>query len=162
MDLPFFVALPIVFALSDRGIGGLLRRSFVVGTLIAAAIALGWMGYGFLAVLIIVWLVYRTIPWKVGGSLTPRRTGQVLGSLARHAMPMLAVVGGSVWFGTKPEAAIPLAVYAVAATALAVAYARFVDGLASMNLGENGEANDKLEIVRGALFGLAAACSTVF
>lgn len=152
---------PALFALADRGIGGLLRRSFVVGTLIAAAAGLAYLGFHFLALLIVVWLVYRTIPWKVGGSLTPRTTGQIIGSLFRHALPTVAVVGGNVWFGTSFHAAIPLLTYAVVATVLSVSYARLVDNLAAKGLGENGDANDLQEIIRGALFGLAAAATVL-
>jgi hypothetical protein len=36
-----------------------------------------------------------------------------------------------------------------------------VDNLAAKGLGENGDANDLQEIIRGALFGLAAAATVL-
>lgn len=155
------ILLPVLFALADRGIGGLFRRSFVVAPMVVAAAGLAYLGFHFLALLIVLWLIYRTMPWKVGGSLTPRGPAQIAGSFLRHALPTLAVVGGNVWFGISYHYAIPLLAYAVVATLLSVSYARLVDGLARMSLGEDGEANDKQEVIRGAVFGLAAAATVL-
>lgn len=149
------LVLPFAFAGLDRGIGGMLRRSVTVACALAAAIALGLAGFGFLGVVISVWLVYRTLPWKIGGSTTPRTPAQIAGAFARHALPVAAVIGGNVWFGTPWSAALPFVVYAAFATGLAFAYARHVDDLSARGLGDYGEANDALETARGALFGLA-------
>lgn len=152
-----FILLPGVFALADRGIGGLLRRSFVVGGMLLGAAVLGYFNQPLAALLIAVWLVYRTIPWKVGGSITPRTTMEIGASLLRHAMPALAVLLAYTWYGVDPQAALPIAAYALAATGMGVAYANHVDKLASQGLGDNGDYNDRLEAVRGGLFGFAAA-----
>lgn len=156
-----FMILPTVFAGADRGIGGGARRSIVVASMLLLAGGLGLLGQGLAAILIATWLIYRTIPWSVGGTITPRGAAQIIGALARHAGPCLAIVGGNVWFGTPPQAAIPLAAYAVFATGLAVWYAHHVDNLAARGLGETGEANDILELIRGLSFGLAAATATL-
>lgn len=155
------ILLPALFALADRGIGGLFRRSFVIAPMVVAVGALAYFDHRFLALLVALWMVYRTIPWDVGGTLTPRGPVQIIGSFVRHALPTAAVLGGNVWFGTSFHTAIPLLAYAVVATVLSVSYARLVDDLKSRGLGENGEANDKQEIIRGAVFGLAAAATTL-
>lgn len=159
MNIVFLIVLPLLFAVADRGIGGALRRSIVIGAALAVAIGLGLAGYGFLAILVAIWATYRTIPWQIGGSTTPRGPGQIAGALVRHALPAVAVVGGNVWFATPWTAAIPLLAYAVATTAMAVSYAGHVDELIETGGADNGGYNDKLEIARGAAFGLAAAAT---
>lgn len=153
----FLILLPGVFALADRGIGGLLRRSFVVGAMLLGVVALAYFDQSFAALLVAVWLVYRTIPWKVGGSTTPRTPVEVAASILRHGMPALAVLLAHTWYGVDPRAALPIAAYALVATGMGMAYAKHVDDLVRRGLGDNGDYNDKLEAMRGGLFGLTAA-----
>jgi len=148
--------LPFVMAGLDRGIGGMLRRSITVACALAAAIALGLAGFGFLALIIAVWLVYRTLPWRIGGSITPRTPAEIAGAFARHALPVVAVPMAHVWFAPTPlSAALPFVVYAAFATGLGIAYARHVDDLKARGLGDYGDFNDGLETARGGLFGAA-------
>lgn len=163
MDIALYILLPFAFAGLDRGIGGMLRRSILVACALAAAIALGLAGFGFLGLIIAVWLVYRTLPWRIGGSITPRTPAEIAGSFARHALPVVAVIGGNVWFAPTPwSAALPFVVYAAFATGLAIAYARHVDDLKERGLGDYGDFNDGLETARGGLFGLACVWSLTF
>lgn len=146
-----YVLFPVVFALADRGIGGGFQRSIVVAFMLVFAIGLGLSGYGFAGVLTATWTIYRTLPWSIGGTITPRTPVQLAGAFARHAGPSVAVLGSAVWFGTPPQAALPLVIYGAIATGLAFAYARHVDE----GEGDGVEANNLLEGVRGFLFGLA-------
>lgn len=148
--------LPLAFCGADRGIGGLVNRWFVIIPLLAGAIALKLAGFGFVGLIAAVWLFYRSIPWEVGGTITPRGPLQIAGSFLRNCLPMAAVPMGHVWFDVPLKAALPFSIYAVFATGLAIAYARAVDDLASRGLGESGEINDNLEMIRGFLFGLGA------
>lgn len=160
-NIVFLLVLPVLFAVADRGIGGALRRSFVVATALAITITLGMVGHGFLALIIAVWVLYRTLPWEIGGTITPRGAGRIAGAFARHALPAVAVVGGHAWFATPWAAAIPLLAYAVAATAMAVGYAGHVDEMAEAGGYDDGDYNDRMETIRGAAFGLAAFAAQI-
>ena len=152
MDVLVYCALPIIFCAADRAIGGGFRRSITVALMLIGAIGLGIGGYGFAGLLIAAWLIYRTVPWSVGGTITPRGPRQIAQAFLRHASPAVAGVGGNVWFGVQPQSAIPLVIYGALATGLAVAYAAHIDSGDSV---DGIEENNNLEIVRGAAYGLA-------
>lgn len=170
MSATLFALVPL-YALADSFAGGSLgskakaldeklpgRAAFWGAVVCAVA---GWLAGGpWCAAVALAWLIYRSPGWKVfGGSATPVGAKEIAGTFARHLLALLAVlpvywahkdvVMAAGWFG----------LFAVAATSLSVAY-----GELNREAGERGEpidpgVNTKIELARGAAFGLAVALS---
>lgn len=158
------------YALADRFVGGgwpdldakLPGRSLAWGA--AVCIGLGYLVGGWpLAVMGLAWGVYRSLPWSIGGTTTPHG-GQIVGALLRHAMPVL--VPAALWANHVPGGdwrllTFACLAYALAATGLAVAYAREVDDLIAIGRPDNGDFNANVELIRGATYGAALAAWAV-
>ena len=154
------------YALADRFTGGgwpdldakLPGRSLAWAA--AACVGLGYLVGGWpLAVMGLAWGVYRSLPWNIGGTTTPRGA-QIPAAFVRHAMPV--IVPAALWANNVPGGDWRLLVfaclaYALAATGLAVAYAREVDDLIATGRPDNGDFNAKVELARGGVFGAALA-----
>lgn len=153
-------ALVPLFAWADRTVGGAGRRSLAFGLVLLSGVLAWALTHNLTPVTIAAaWIVYRSMPWKVGGGTTPRTPAQIIGALARHSMPA-AVAWVLHYAGAAPQALYAcLGVYGVLATAFAVDYARTVDALAARGVAEDGRHNAALEVVRGAAFGAALAVS---
>jgi len=149
MEPVLYMLLPVVFCAADRAIGGGWRRSITVALMLIGAIAVGLAGFPFAGLLVAAWLIYRTVSWSVGGTITPRGPRQIAQAFLRHASPAVAVVGGHVWFGTPHAAALPLVIYGALATGLAVAYAAHIDSGDSV---DGIKENNSLKVVRGAAY----------
>lgn len=163
-----WVIFSLVFSIADRGIGGAIKRSYVIGSLfILTLIAL--FNDGIVpAALTATWIVYRTLPWAFGGTLTPRTAFQIIGSFLRHSMPALAALGLYAFGIANAIPALSMIVYALYATLLAKYYADSVDKIAD-GKGDAGfkhlkqvYLNDKIEIFRGISFSIAFALSVIF
>lgn len=151
-----FAAIPL-FAWADRTVGGAGRRSHAFGAVVALGLATGFLGHLWAVTgLSVAWVLYRSLPWKIGGSTTPHG-GQIAASFARHAIPALAAL--ILWRGGwGPMASFyAMILYAAAATALSVSYATAIDKLKAAGGSENGQINSKYELARGAFFGIALA-----
>lgn len=156
----YALAIPL-FTAADRGIGGLFRRSYVYGALLLIAAALTYFKEYPAAIITVVWGLYRSLPWKIGGSTTPRTAEQIIGAFLRHLSPSLAVFICWQQFGVDPKMFLPFGFYAVIATGLAYAYGRDVDAMARAGIAELGQVNEKVELVRGFVFGVAAAVALI-
>lgn len=156
MPLYLLLAVPL-FAWADRTVGGAGKRSVAFGAVVALGLAVGLLGHLWGATgLCVAWVLYRSLPWKVGGGTTPHG-GEILGALLRHAIPMAAAL---ILFlgGWGPLVAVyAMGGFALAATALAVSYASAIDKLIASGGSENGQVNSKYEIARGAFYGAALA-----
>lgn len=174
LALGWLVALaacaPFLFRYADRRIGSDEPHPkstgyppVIVYALVFAAyawlsgIALGWAFAG----LVLAWCLYRSLGWKVGGSMTPRTVGEILGALARHSLPALAWLAMDraadviSWLPDLPLASvIPLIAFAFLATDQVIEYARFAD-LPGMTEPELKRINARLERERGFVFGIA-------
>ena len=75
-----------LFAAADRGIGK-GQRSIHFGLVFIYAAAAWLSGERFVAWLALSWALYRSLPWSIGGTTTPRTDRQKVGSLLRHALP---------------------------------------------------------------------------
>lgn len=154
------------YALADRFTGGgwpdldakLPGRALAWAA--AACIGLGYLVGGWpLAVMGLAWGVYRSLPWSIGGTTTPHGA-QIPAAFVRHAVP--AIVPAALWANGTQGGDWRLLVfaclaYALAATVLAVAYAREVDGLIATGRPDNGDFNANVELIRGAAYGAALA-----
>lgn len=156
MPMYLLLAVPL-FAWADRTVGGAGKRSVAFGAVVALGVAVGVLGHLWgVTGLAVAWVLYRSLPWKVGGGTTPHG-GEIIAALMRHAIPMGAALvlylGG--W---GPLASVyAMGGFALAATALAVSYAGAIDKLIASGGSENGQVNSKYEIARGAFYGLALA-----
>lgn len=126
-----------------------------------ALIAIALAGVGFLlagwlyAVVGLIWVAYRSLPFK-GGAAAPtnskERTAAILRHLAVVPIPVFATLGT----GRPLLMASLLSLYAVAATAMAFWYGGKL--IEARRAGRPiGEENIALEIARGAAFGAALA-----
>lgn len=163
--IPTLLLIP-AYALADRFTGGgwpaldakLPGRSLAWAA--AACIALGYLVGGWpLAAMGLAWGAYRSLPWSIGGTITPRGA-QIPAAFARHALP--ALVPAALWVnhvagGDWRILTFACLAYALAATVLAVAYAREVDALIATGRTDNGDFNDRVELIRGAAYGAALA-----
>ncbi|MFD1189762.1 hypothetical protein [Phenylobacterium conjunctum] len=151
-------ALIPLFAWADRTVGGAGRRSLAFGLVLLAGVVLWALSRDLTPVsMALVWIGYRSLPWKVGGSTTPRGPGQVARALMRHAWPA-AIAAVMHYAGAASSALVlHLASYALVATGLAVFYAHRVDVLAARGEAEDGRLNAFIEGIRGAAFGAALA-----
>lgn len=169
--IPLQFLLPVAYALADSFAGGSLGkaakaldeklpgRAAFWGALLCAG--LGFLSAGVHGALMgLVWLIYRTIPWKVfGGSATPVGTREIAGTFARHLIAMLAVV--VVFWAGKPvlPAALLFGWFALMATGLAIGYGQFNLGAQRRRVPIPKGVNTFVEIARGFCFGLAVAFS---
>lgn len=153
-------ALVPLFAWADRTVGGAGRRSLAFGLVLLSGVLAWALTHSLTPVTIAcAWIVYRSLPWKVGGGTTPRTLAEVAGAWARHSMP--AGVALALYLaGAAPEA-LPafLGLYGCVGAGMAAAYARKVDALAARGAAEDGRFNATLEVARGAAFGAALAAS---
>lgn len=159
--------LILLYALNDRFAGGgspeldekLPFRGFVWGLIPCAGV--GYLASGWpLAVMAVIWGLYRCLPWRIGGSTTPRGAGQLVAAFLRHAMPAGAAVafainevGGFNWWAL----AAFLGLYAIGATALAASYTSYIAQLVRRRAIDDGSFNARVELMRGGMFGAALA-----
>lgn len=152
-----WLSLIPLFAAADRIVGSDMKNPKSLGNglvivPIAAMSVLGaWGGVAMAA----AWLLYRNLPWAIGGTTTPRTTRQALGALARHSMPCAAAA--ICWLsGLLPGGAVfAFLLFAPLVTVLDLYRASDVDARAHFGLEENLRLNTKIELCRGALFGSA-------
>jgi hypothetical protein len=146
----------LVFSTADRTIGGAGRRSVAFAAVFGVALAFWGLGLWMFVVLALSWALWRSLPWSIGGTTTPRTFGQKAGVLLRNLMPTAAVLAWAIWqrdpvaFASTPA----LFVWAVLATDLSVEYAEQIDRYAGMGI-EPPWLNERVEVRRGQLFGLA-------
>jgi hypothetical protein len=150
-----------LFALADRGIGGLLRRSYVVGAVIVAA-AGWWFANPMVTMACLMFLIWRTPGWdEFGGSTTPRSARQVVGAVLRNALPAAGMYAATTWFTGDPMDVLPFAGFCVVATGLQVWYAKKIDRLIAEGKSEDGQYNEIVELTRGAAYGVATALAAL-
>lgn len=157
-----WLLLSPIFAAADRIVGSDLKNPKSLGNglvivPLAAMCALGTWGP---AALVATWLLYRNIPWTIGGTTTPRTPRQIAGSLARHAMPAVTAITCTVFGLVSPMAAYGMVLYAVAATSLSVGFAAYIDEL-KPGEPEDTSVNATIELARGAIFGMMAAIAVI-
>lgn len=156
------------FSIADRGIGGALKRSYVIGSLVVLVILEALTGGIVPASLTMAWIIYRTLPWAFGGTLTPRTPIQITGSFLRHSMPAMAAFVLCIFGFTNFLTVTAMMVYALYATLLSKYYASSVDKIIDENKDNNekhleqAKLNEKIEIFRGILFSIAFAISVIF
>lgn len=151
------VLSPLLFALADRAVGGAGKRSIAFGAVVLTGLILGLLTHQWAVTgLHIAWVLYRSLPWKIGGTTTPHGS-QIAASFARHAIPAFAAL--ILWRGGwGPLTAVyALVGYAAAATALSASYAAAIDRLKASGGQEHGQINAKYELARGLFYGLALA-----
>jgi hypothetical protein len=158
--------LAVAYALADRFAGGgwpeldkkLLGRAAFWGALVCAGLGFLMLGLGG-ALGGLAWLIYRTPGWRVfGGSATPVGAREIAGTFARHliAAPLVALV--AYWAGHEPlKAAICMGAFAAVGTVLAVQYGAANEAAANAGQFINKRINERLELIRGAAFGVALA-----
>ena len=163
------ILLPAVYALADAFAGGSLGqwakrlddklpgRAAFWGALLGALVGFLTLGpWG--AAMGLVWLIYRTPGWRgFGGSATPVGAKEVVGTLLRHMLALLALLP-VYWAGKDVlTGGLYLLAYALGATALAIHYGNA--NRKAQQLGQPIDAglNTKIELFRGALFGVAVA-----
>jgi hypothetical protein len=145
------IVLLATYGISDR-LWGARKPAFagkkaliVALTVGAAAIGAG----GFAAVMALVWIADRSIPFY-RGSLTPTGAISILVAALRHSLPALAAYGmWRAWGFGGPQQILPLVAYAVVATLIGVIYGRLNK---SGHIGPMGWLS---EVVRGCAYGLA-------
>lgn len=182
LSLAWMVALaacsPWLFRYADRRIGSdepnpkstgyppvlLLALAFAVYAWLSGE-ALGWSFAG----LVVSWCLWRTLGWKIGGSMTPRGTGQVFAALVRHSMPAMAYVGLDVAAQHLPAGrlidlpfvgVLPLAAFALYATDLAASYSHDVDEPGATEQALKGINADN-ETHRGLAFGICLLLTVI-
>ena len=169
MHILFAIMAVPLFHYADRQVGGDHPNPKSTGygpvfIYVALTLALGSFLQDrvllFLGEMALGWIVYRSLPWKVGGSMTPRTVGEKIGSFLRHCMPaMLAValyiLGGKVvWaMDISPYVPLPFLAYGLFATVLAIDFAHATDFFVS-NSEPLEDVNAKQETDRGLAFGL--------
>jgi hypothetical protein len=108
----------------------------------------------------VIWSAYRSLPWKVGGSTTPRTQPEIVASLLRHSMPAMGyavlflAAGTAVWLPKIELWPVSLFLaFAVFATTKSVEFAKIVDNTNSEDVVR--AANATVETERGVVFGFA-------
>jgi len=146
-----------VFSVADRTIGGGGRRSLAFAAVFALALAFWGLGELGFTVMALSWALWRSLPWSLGGTTTPRTLGQQAACVARNMIPALACYGWGVWQRdlVATGAALLLIPWAAVATGLSTGYAKGVDRYAAMGLPEPVWLNERVELVRGQTFGAA-------
>lgn len=160
------IAYVVAFAVVDRIWGGDVKhgRRYSILIALAAGLGLGWWRDGLIgleagAVMSVAFLLTRSLGFHAfGGSSTPRKGGQLLGLVVRHAIltvpagvaTAVLLTHGPVW---RPAAAFGL--WALLAGVLGLMY-----GEANARAKHDGRPiapilNQLLELIRGAAFGCA-------
>ncbi len=117
------------------------------------------------AIMAHVWILYRSLPWKVGGSMTPRTGPELAASFARHALPGLvcaAVLTGSdpgFWATGQWGFLAVFFAFACLATVQHQRYGRLVWSSRPVNLAVE---NAHIESTRGAAYGVCLAMVALF
>ncbi|MEI6439003.1 MAG: hypothetical protein WCO83_02250 [Alphaproteobacteria bacterium] len=158
-----------LFAWADREVGGdnPNPKSTGYGRVALYAVLAGGVGFltsthGLLTLgaMALIWIAYRSLPWKVGGSMTPRTSGEKLATLARHSLPALGLVvlyfaAGASPFApeVRPVALLPFIAFAAFATSLSIGFTKVADAAKFEHV--VADANAKVEKTRGLAFGLA-------
>jgi len=144
----------LVFAAADRTIGGGGRRSLAFAAVFALALAFWFLGEPLFTVVALAWALWRSLPWSIGGTTTPRTFGQKVGALLRNLIPAAAALCWGLWAGDAVALAGSLAffVWAVLATDLSVEYGEQIDRYAGTG-SEVPWLNEHVEVRRGQLFG---------
>lgn len=157
-----WLLLSPLFMAADRIVGSDLKnpKSIGNGLVLVALAATSVMGEWGGAALSATWLIYRNIPWRIGGTTTPRTSTQVVGCFLRHAMPACVAVPCAVFGLIHPFAAYGFLLYALAATSLNVGFAHYIDALAS-GAPEDPTVNANIELARGAIFGMMTAIAVI-
>ena len=149
----YLLFIPL-FASLDRWCGGGMgwnykfrgRPIYYVLPLIPVAWLIDWH----LGAILTAWCVWREPAWKLfGGSLAPKGRKEILGTFYRHLL--ILPVALAAWQSPtliQVLIAILLIVWATVATSLAI------DNRTMADIGD--DINDKVELTRGAAFGVAA------
>lgn len=159
----------LLFAWADRKVGGDDPNPKSTGYGRVALYAALSAAVGFLTethalltlgAMALIWIVYRSLPWKVGGSMTPRTSAERLATLARHSLPALGLVALHLAAGAsplapevRPIAVLPFIAFAAFSTSLSINFAKAADGAKFEHV--VADANAKVEKSRGMAFGLA-------
>lgn len=158
--------LAAVYGFADRFAGGgfpklddkLPGRGAFWGALLGAAA--GFLVAGPAGALMgLVWLIWRTPGWKIipGASATPRTAKEVAATAVRHAIPIPLVFAVATWTDHDfARLASLMAVFALVATVLAAAYGKLTAD-PDADADDAADANNLLEIARGAVFGACVA-----
>ena len=146
-----------VFSVADRTIGGGGRRSLAFAAVFGLALAFWNVGERGFAVMALAWALWRSLPWSIGGTTTPRTTAQQVACWVRNMIPALACYGWGMWQRdlVAMGAALLLIVWAAVATGLSTGYAKSVDRYAAMGIYEPAWMNERVELLRGQTFGAA-------
>lgn len=155
------LAVPL-FWYADRQVGGDNPHPKSTGygrVFLYAALALV-IGLVTLGEMAMIWIGYRSLPWKVGGSMTPRTTAEKVASFARHALPGVCLAALCFAHGNgilapeiRPIAAFPFLVFAAYATSLSLTFTRAADNAGSSAI--LAAVNADIEHRRGAGYGFA-------
>lgn len=162
------MAVPL-FGWADRKIGGddpnpkstgFGRIAIYVALCFAVAFLASAPVLWTLGSMAVIWSVYRSLPWKVGGSTTPRTQTEILAAFVRHGMPaigygILCLAGGTnLWLPLIEYWPVSLFLaFAVFATTKSVEFAKTVDNTNSEDVARL--ANAQVETERGVVFGFA-------
>lgn len=162
--VPAVVLLIPAYGLADRFAGGgwpalddrLPGRAAFWGALFCAALGFA-LGGAPLAAAALVWLIYRTPPWKLtGGAIDPDGAGEIAGTFVRHLIPAPGLALIAYWSGKDVLPPILGGVaYALGATALACALAARVRKLAGKTVIslDDDDPNAMVELARGCAYG---------
>lgn len=175
------ICAPYLFSFADRRVGSDKPRPKSTGYGPVMLYALAFVALGKWAALPIVsqaswvlaamvagWLVYRSLGWKTGGSMTPRTFPQIFGAYVRHNVPTLAYLGldrGAdyfPWLAPLPAAGVlPFIAFGIFATDRAVSYGR-LSAVPFVRQSQLEDANARNEGDRGLAHGLAfLACAVL-
>jgi hypothetical protein len=149
-----YLTLIPIFAILDRWCGGGMgwkstfrgRPIYYILPLIPVAWLIDWR----LGVILTGWCLWREPKWALfGGSLAPTGDKEILGTFYRHLL-ILPVGYATFKASTQAQwlAIVLLVLWAMIATALATVNRREAD--------KGFDENDKVELARGAVFGVVA------
>lgn len=165
---PALYALIPAFAIADRIWGGDVKhgRRYSIVLAFASGLGFGWLADGMTgmkvgAAMSLAFLLTRSLGFHAfGGSATPRKGGQFLGLVLRHALLTVGVaVALSVALLGKPPLlpGLTFAGWALFAGALGLFYGEVNDRAKRNGRPIAPLVNQVVEIMRGAAFGLALA-----
>lgn len=143
------------FAFVDRLLGSDVNRAKSIGNTSVFILSL-WMAFvnPIISFFMATWLIYRNIPWSIGGTTTPRSNKQIIGSLLRHGV-FIVPTTVDILMGWLPLYSITFPIlYSIIVTLGLIQYSKHIDDRIKKGLPENPKFNASIEILRGALFGL--------